>query len=75
LRCPACQRDVTPKPIGFTWWGGVLGSKLLHHVECPSCHARFNGISGRSNNTAIGIYLAAAGIIAVLAGYLLTRAH
>jgi len=42
VTCPGCQSALEPKPVGFTWWGGLLGAKLLHHAECPACHARYN---------------------------------
>jgi hypothetical protein len=54
-----------PRPIGFTWWGGFLGPKLLHHVECTRCGARFNGSTGRSNTTAIAIYSIVVGVITI----------
>jgi len=75
MLCPGCQHDVTPSPVGFTWWGGLLGSKLLKHVECPKCRVRFNGTTGRSNNTAIAMYLMVAGLLAVIVGYTITRGH
>jgi hypothetical protein len=43
---------------GFTWWGGILGPKLLNHHVCGACGFGFNGSTGKSNSTAIGIYLA-----------------
>ena len=55
--CPQCQSPNVSKP-GFTWWGGLLGPKLLNHHVCGSCGFGFNGTTGKSNATAIGIYLA-----------------
>ena len=53
IPCPRCQQaELAPRPIGFTWWGGVVGAKLLHHVECVRCATRYNGRSGRSNDGA-----------------------
>ena len=57
MQCPKCARDVEPRGIGFTWWGGVLGQKLLNHVECPLCTARFNGKTGGDNKRAITLYM------------------
>jgi len=71
--CPGCRADVAPAPVGFTWWGGMLGSKLLHHVECPACHVRFSGITGRSNAGRIAAYLSLAAGLVVLLGYLISR--
>jgi hypothetical protein len=65
--CPSCRQDVPPIKVGFTWWGGFIGAKLINHVECPACHARFNGTTGQSNNTNIVIYtLFVAGLIGAL---------
>ena len=53
-----------PMPVGFTWWGGLIGSKIINHVECPACHSRFNGKTGADNTGAIAIYMVVVGIIA-----------
>ena len=55
--CPKCRKAVAPRSLGFTWWGGLVGPRLLDHVECPACGARYNGKTRRSNDTAIAIYL------------------
>lgn len=76
MTCPGCQSALEPKPVGFTWWGGLLGAKLLHHAECPACHARYNANTGRSNNAAIALYLVVAGLVMGLAFYaLVVRTH
>lgn len=42
--------------MSFTWWGGILGPKLLTHVKCPECGHKYNGKTGRDNTTGIVIY-------------------
>jgi len=64
MNCPKCQNDVIPNSVGFTWWGGLIGSKMINHVECPQCHARFNGKTGKDNTGAIAIYMVVVGLIA-----------
>jgi hypothetical protein len=65
MNCPKCQAsDIIPNPVGFTWWGGLIGSKIINHVECPRCHARFNGKTGGDNTGAIAIYMIVVGLIA-----------
>lgn len=64
MQCPKCQQDVAPLPVGFTWWGGLIGSKIINHVECPMCRARFNGRTGQSNDAAIAIYMIVVGVLA-----------
>ena len=44
--------------MGFTWWGGLVGARIINHVECPACHKRFNGKTGQDNTTNIAIYVA-----------------
>ena len=40
--CPFCGKSEAEK-VGFTWWGGVLGPKLLNHVKCLGCGKKYNG--------------------------------
>jgi hypothetical protein len=47
----------------FTWWGGVLGPKVLSHVKCPSCGYGYNGRSGRDNTVGIAIYCVIVGAV------------
>lgn len=61
--CPKCQ-SLDSKKMAFTWWGGVLGPKLLNHAKCQGCGTTFNGKTGRSNATAITIYVV---VVCVLA--------
>ncbi len=53
--CPRCGASEASR-IKFTWWGGLLGPRMLTHVRCLACGAKFNGRSGRSNTRAIVIY-------------------
>jgi hypothetical protein len=73
MQCPRCRSEEAPRSVGFTWWGGLIGPRLLNHVECPNCGERFNGATGRSNNTAIGIYMVVIGAIALALVVALTR--
>lgn len=54
--CPSC-RATSAKEVKYTWWGGLLGPKLLHHVECAACGVAYNGRTGKSNNVGIAIYM------------------
>lgn len=60
--CPQCHSNTAEK-LKFTWWGGVLGPKLLTHVECQSCGKKYNGKTGKDNTTSIIIYGVVAGVI------------
>ena len=56
LSCPTCG-SYAAKKVPYTWWGGTLGPALLTHVRCQSCGTQYNGKTGRSNTTAITIFL------------------
>lgn len=53
--CPRCRMP-SPQAVKFTWWGGVLGPKILSHVKCQQCSLAYNGKTGKSNTTGIVIY-------------------
>jgi len=55
VKCPKCGSPES-KPVSFTWWGGVVGPKILHHVKCLGCGQAYNGKSGKLNTTAIIIW-------------------
>ena len=60
--CPKCGGRNADK-VRFTWWGGVLGPKVLSHVKCPQCGKAYNGKSGRDNTTGIVIYSAVVAVV------------
>jgi hypothetical protein len=62
--CPQCQAQNATR-VGYSWWGGVLGPRLLTHVKCGSCSTTFNGKTGQSNNTAIAIYSVVVFVVAL----------
>ena len=65
--CPSCRCPYA-KRVGFTWWGGVLGPKMLTHVKCIQCGQAYNGKTGKSNDTAIAIYLVVSLVIGAVIG-------
>ena len=60
--CPKC-RAVGAEKMKFTWWGGLLGPKILSHVKCPGCGYAYNGKSGRDNTLGIAIYCVVVGAV------------
>ena len=60
--CPKC-RSVGAQRMKFTWWGGVLGPRILSHVKCPACGFAYNGKSGRENTAGIVIYCVLVGAV------------
>ena len=66
VRCPKCG-DPRSKPVSFTWWGGLIGPRILSHVKCFTCGTAYNGKTGRYNTTGILIYtLVTLGIVIAL---------
>jgi hypothetical protein len=61
IACPKC--DGAAERLKFTWWGGVLGPRILNHVKCASCGNKYNGKSGKDNTTGIVIYSAVVAIV------------
>ena len=59
--CPKCGG--ASERLKFTWWGGVLGPKILNHVKCTSCGNKYNGKSGKDNTTGIVIYSVIVGLV------------
>lgn len=71
--CPRCG-SVSATPVGFSWWGGVLGPKMLTHVKCGQCRATYNGKTGAWNTVGIAIYITVTTVIAlVIGGYVWSR--
>lgn len=63
--CPKCS-STNATAVGYTWWGGLLGPKLLTHVKCAGCGATYNGKTGQSNTSAIVIYSVVVMVIAIV---------
>lgn len=62
--CPNCRSPYSKK-VGFTWWGGVLGPKMLSHVKCTGCGNAYNGKTGQSNTGGIVVYTVIVTLIAL----------
>lgn len=71
--CPRCGQYAA-QPVGFTWWGGLLGPKLLNHVRCGGCGTEYNGKNGGSNQTGIILYLVLGAVVGVVLGLALVYA-
>ncbi|HEY1554592.1 MAG TPA: hypothetical protein VGF94_07125 [Kofleriaceae bacterium] len=65
LECPRCHHRGATKP-GFTWWGGVLGPKIINHVKCDRCAYAFNPDTGAPITGAIVAYSVVVGVIALV---------
>src|SRR5262249_12610359 len=54
--CYNCGADAASR-VGWTLWGGIIGPAMISHVRCGRCGTTYNGRSGKSNDTAILIYV------------------
>jgi uncharacterized protein (DUF983 family) len=64
-----------PEKVGFTWWGGMLGPRMLSHVKCKSCGTTYNGKTGQSNTTGIVIYSVVLFVIGIVVVLIVTLAR
>ena len=62
--CPQCGESAVA-PVQFTWWGGLVGPKLLSQVSCTGCGHQYNGKTGKPNTAAIAVYLSIFAVLAV----------
>jgi DNA-directed RNA polymerase subunit RPC12/RpoP len=69
--CPKCGSGIV-SPVKYTWWGGLLGPKLLHHTRCEVCNYRYNSKTRKPNTAGIIIYSVILFVI-VLAGVYFLR--
>ena len=67
-RCPRCGHPGV-KRVTFTWWGGLIGPKLLNHAKCDHCRFTFNAKTGQSNTAGIIIYTVVVAAIAGILGF------
>jgi hypothetical protein len=63
--CPNCDAPGDATQVSWTLWGGLVGPWLLTHVRCNRCGYCYNGKSGKSNTTAIILYIVVPIIIAM----------
>lgn len=71
--CPKCS-STSATPVNYTWWGGLLGPKLLTHVKCDACGNAYNGKTGESNTRGIVIYSIVLAIVAFILIWLVVSA-
>ncbi|HEY1017277.1 MAG TPA: hypothetical protein VGE07_31475 [Herpetosiphonaceae bacterium] len=64
--CPRCGNpDV--RRVAFTWWGGMVGPRLLKLAACPLCGLRYRGDTGGSPRAGMLIYLGVSALLALAA--------
>jgi hypothetical protein len=53
--CPGCGGGPLVEP-GFTWWGGLVGHKILGVEKCESCRHWWVKGTGQPGDTRVTIY-------------------
>jgi transposase-like protein len=72
--CPRCRKP-DPEKVNFTWWGGMIGPRMLSHVKCQACGTAYNGKTGQSNTTGIVIYSVVLFVIGIAIVLVITLAR
>jgi hypothetical protein len=54
--CRGCGSGPLYEP-GFTWWGGLVGHKLLGVEQCKACKRWWVKATGQSGDTRVMIYM------------------
>jgi hypothetical protein len=54
--CYNCGADAASR-VSWTLWGGLIGPAMICHCRCDQCGTTFNGRTGKSNNTAVTVYI------------------
>lgn len=62
--CPKCG-SAKVSPVTYTWWGGIIGPRMMNHTKCESCNYRFNSKTRLSNTNNIIIYSVVVLVIAI----------
>jgi hypothetical protein len=62
VSCPRCMSPY-PEQVKFTWWGGMMGPRMLDHVRCRTCALEYNGKTGQSNSSKITTYIIVSSVI------------
>lgn len=70
--CPKCN-SANVVPVKFTWWGGVLGPRMMHHTKCKDCSYTFNRKTRQSNTKNIIVYSVVVIVIALVLYYFINR--
>ena len=54
--CPRCGSNDIHK-VDYSWWGGIIGSVLVHQVRCKKCGKTYDGVTGTNIANRMGAYI------------------
>lgn len=64
--CPSCGSTQT-KEVKYTWWGGLVGPKMMNLQKCENCRIQFNRKTNKNALNAIIAY----NMVALLIGFVI----
>src|SRR5207249_643219 len=64
-RCPGCGSGPLGEPK-FTWWGGLIGHKILGVERCEACRKWWVKKTGAPGGTRVAIYMIAGLVLGIL---------
>jgi hypothetical protein len=67
--CPGCGGGPIAAP-SFTWWGGLVGHKLLNVEQCMSCRRWWVKGTVQPGGTRVIVYLVAGIVLGLIVGVL-----
>ncbi len=71
MNCPRCGSPHV-QAVKFTWWGGLVGPKMMNLHKCLSCKLQYNAKTMQNAQQAILIYTlvgTAIGVIIMICGF------
>ncbi|KYK29807.1 hypothetical protein AYK20_00295 [Thermoplasmatales archaeon SG8-52-1] len=54
--CPRCG-SLDIHKVEYSWWGGLLGSAIVHQVRCKKCGKSYDGMTGKDNERKVSLYI------------------
>lgn len=69
-QCPRCASPHVERP-NFTWWGGIVGPRIMGILKCKYCSYEFVGKTGKEATQAKRIYLFGAILVFSALGFVI----
>ena len=65
--CRGCGGGPLEEP-GFTWWGGLVGHKILGVEQCKRCNKWWVKSTGQPGDTRVAVYMITGIVLGILIG-------
>ena len=63
--CPGCGSGPIEEP-SFTWWGGLVGHKILNVEQCRACKKWWVKSTGQPGDTRVTVYMVTGIVLGVV---------